>query len=370
MKSKSNNKINNNINRKTNMTIKRVLSVLVCLTVLITMTFTVTGCGQGGESSEKPGTVVNETKKVITIVDQAQREVTVPKNVKSTAFCYRVICRFILSLGKGDTIKGMGKTEKFLDMVQPSLKNAKDVGQGVVDIEAMAELDPDLFIHKSNDLDTLEAVEKLGIPSVGVTVETPEDMITALDIMGKVLGAEKKAAKLIDYYDRKLKEDRKLVSAVKEKKSAIVIGSALGKVANGSMLQGFMIEEAGGINPAAEIETKETWPAAGAEQIFDWDPDYIFISGSEGSNYSKEDIVDDKTWSEVKAVKNKNVYYMPTVEDSWEFPGVVSVLGIDFMIHKMYPELLSKKQLDANIDEFYTLSYGRKFTKKELGYRE
>ena len=35
----------------------------------------------------------------------------------------------------------------------------------------------------------------------------------------------------------------------------------------------------------------------------------------------------------------------------------------------MYPELLSKEQLQDNIDEFYKLSYGQIFGARELGYQ-
>ena len=79
---------------------------------------------------------------------------------------------------------------------EPSLADCADVGKGVADIEALAELNPDVFFHKASDVETLESVEKIGVPAVGVDVETPEDMITALDIMGKVCGAEEKAAQL------------------------------------------------------------------------------------------------------------------------------------------------------------------------------
>ena len=321
-----------------------------------------------GTSSEEPGTVIEETDDNITLVDQAGREVTVPKDIDSIALSYRVVIRPIISLGEGDKIKGCGKTEEFLFDVQPSLKKAVDVGKGVADLEALADLEPDIYFHKANDLDTLDSVQELGIPAVGVSFENTEEMITALKVIGTALGREKKADKLISYYEDKIAADESLAESRKAKKTAVVMGSSIGKVADDTMLQGDMIRLAGGINAASDIEATELWPTAGTEQIFDWDPDYIFITGSEGANYTAEDIYKKKAWSEMKAVKNRHVYVMPAEKDSWEFPGVVSVLGIDYMISKMYPEDMSDKQLRKNADEFYQLSYGRTFTPKELGY--
>lgn len=348
---------------------KRIISI--CVAVLL-LAGTLWGCGgtkeEAPERTEPAGTVLSETEDSLTIVDQAGREVQVKKDPRSIALCYRVVIRFLLNLDQGDKITGIGKTEGFLQELQPSLKDCMDVGKGVADIEALAELKPDLFFHKASDRDTLEAVEEIGIPAVGIDVETPEEMITALEIMGKVCGAEEKAQQIIGWYNRKLEETEALVASVKEKKTAILMGSSIGKVADKTMLQGEMIQRAGGINCADGLEVSELWPSAGAEQIMAWNPDYIFITGAESAVYTAEDILKDPAWSEMKAVKQGRVYVMPAEADSWEFPGIVSTLGTDYMIRKMYPELMSDEQLEQNVEECYRLAYGKAIPRKILGY--
>ena len=342
-----------------------VLAMAVCL---------LAGCGAGGgvdaQKAAQAGNVVSETDAELTVIDQAGREVTVKKDPQSIALCYRVVIRFLLSLDQGEKIKGIGKSEPFLEELQPSLADCADVGKGVADIEALAQLKPDLFIHKASDVQTLDAVEEIGIPAVGIEVETPEDMVTALDLLGKVCGAEEKAAELIEYYDARIKDSEELTAKIDEAKrpSAIVMGTSIGKVADGSMLQGRMLELAGAVNCAADLKATELWPTAGTEQIFAWDPDYIFITNSESAVYSAEDILQDPAWSDLKAVRNKHVYEMPAEADSWEFPGVVSTLGIDYMMHMMHPQLLDEQTLQEHVDAFYDLSYGRTFSREELGY--
>lgn len=342
--------------------------------ILVICMMAVSMCACGGspkaqlESTEPAGTILEETETDLTIVDQAGRIVTVPKEYDSIALCYRVVIRFLLSLDQGDKIKGIGKSEPFLEVLEPGLADCVDVGKGVADIEALAELNPDIFFHKSHDPETLEAVEALGIPSVGIDVETPEAMLVALDILGKVCGEQEKAKQLREYYDAKLADAEQRTSNITEKKTAVIMGSSIGKVADATMLQGEMIERAGGINVAAELEATELWPTAGAEQIFEWNPEYIFISGSESAVYGVEDILNDPAWSEMTAVKNKNVYIMPAAMDSWEFPGVMSTLGIDYMMHVMYPELMTDQELEQRVDEFYQLSYGKTFDREYLGY--
>ncbi len=352
-------------------------AILLVGVVLALTCFCMSGCGSGEDSDPAAsgsgaaeGTVLAETEDTLTIVDQAGREVTVKKEPRSIALCYRVVIRFLLSLDQGDKITGIGKSEPFLEELQPSLAEAADVGKGVADIEALAQLAPDLFIHKASDVKTLDAVENIGIPAVGIEVETPEDMVAALDLLGKVCGAEEKAQQLIDDYNARIKASEELTAQLTDarKPSAIVMGTSIGKVADGSMLQGRMLELAGAVNCAKDLEATELWPTAGTEQIFAWNPDYIFITNSESAVYSAKDLLKDPTWAEVTAVKNGNVYEMPAEADSWEFPGAVSALGIDYMMHVMHPELLDEKTLEQHVNDFYELTYGRSFDREELGY--
>lgn len=348
----------------------------VIVFALIVLTFSLfAGCSKTpgdstGKGSEAGGTVVSETDTELTVVDQAGREVTVVKDPESIALCYRVVIRFLINLDCGDKITGIGKSEPFLEEIQPSLKECTDVGKGVADIEALAELKPDLFIHKASDIETLEAVQKIGIPAIGIDVETPEDMVIALDLLGKVCGAEQKSQELIDYYQNSIERSCELADSIsdEDRVTAIVMGSSIGKVADGSMLQGKMLETAGAVNCAADLKATELWPTAGTEQIFSWDPDFIFVTGSDSAVYSPEDLYNDPAWSELKAVKNKHIFVIPAQRDSWEFPGVISTLGIDYMMRMMYPELISDEQLDENVRDFYELAYGRSFSREELGY--
>ena len=360
--------------RKSQNTIKAWISITLILVMLISLCSC--GANAGEKESQKeitrpmPGTVIEETDEFITVVDQAGREVTAPKDIQSIALCYRVVIRFLLSLDQGEKIKGIGKPEEFLYELEPNLKNCVDVGKGVADIEALAELNPDIFFHKSGDIKTLDAVERIGIPAVGINIETPDDMKQALFIIGKFCGEDEKADKLINYYDNKLKEFKKLTESIDENevKTAIMMGSSLGSVADGTMLQSKMIEAAGGVNPAKSIKAMELWPVAGIEQIFKWDPDFIFITNSDRATYTPEVLLSDKDWKSLTAVKNKNIYVMPAENDSWEFPGIVSLLGMEYMMKMMYPELISEEKLDKDVNELYKLCYSKKFSKDELGY--
>jgi iron complex transport system substrate-binding protein len=358
---------NDQINRKPN---RSGVNSWILIFLLICLMLSLASCNNETKKDYTPGTVLSETDATIELVDMAGRVVTVPKNAESYAFVYRVIARFLISLDRGGQIVGAGKPEDFLNLVDPAMADVPSIGQGVVDMEALAEVNPDVFFHKAGDVKTMEAVEKLGIPSVGLLFETPEDMLTSLKIMGIVCNAEEKADALIDYYHQKIQDQQKKVAKLpeSEKKTAIMMGTSIGKVADKTMLQSNMIESAGAINSAADVKASELWPTVGVEEIFGWNPDYIFITNSQSATYSVADLLSDPAWSAMKAIKNKHVYVMPAEADSWEFPGVVSVLGTDFMMKTMYPDLMTDAELVDTVNDFYMLSYGIQLSREELGY--
>jgi iron complex transport system substrate-binding protein len=76
----------------------------------------------------------------------------------------------------------------------------------------------------------------------------------------------------------------------------------------------------------------------------------------------------DPAWANLTAVKERQIYFVPSVEDSWEFPGVSSALGSLWMLSVMYPDKFSREQLEAQAKEFYKKVYNLDVTPELLGY--
>jgi len=348
---------------------KKFVKKAVIFVLALFLLISAAGCAQ--QSQQAGGQAAGE-QSTFTVTDQAGRTVEIPKEVKSIATTWGPATTLILPLGKGNLITGVNintKSELALKAA-PNIQNAVSVGRGIPDMEAMAKLKPDVYFHKANDVQTLDAVQKLGIAAVGVYSEDPESMVKATELIGKVLGAEEQASKLIAFYNSKLEFANNLVKAIpeKERKTAIVMGGDIGKVANGGMIQSYIIEFAGGINPAKDLDTTELWPTVGTEQIFEWNPDFIFFVYSSQATYTVEEFMKDPAMAKLKAVKNKNVLMIPSEQDPWDFPGIQSALGTLWVLNQLYPELYSAESLQKDINEYYQLAYGMTFDRDWLGY--
>lgn len=341
----------------------------IAIVLSIVMLLSITSCG----STKKTNSADIENadlKNTFTITDQAGRTVEIKNNTQSIAVVFGLATNFILALGKGENFVAISSSNDMFNRICPPLANVNTIGKGRVDMEAMAKLNPDVFIHRATDVDTLKAVSALGIPSIGIAPESTEEILQTVILLGKVLGVEERANILMDYYNERVEFAKNITSniPVDKRYTAIVMGSEIGKVASGNMLQSYLIETAGGINMAKDIESKEIWPVVGAEKIFQWNPDFIFLTNSIASKYNLDDLMTDPAWSELNAVKNKRVLLVPSDRDSWEFPGLATVLGFLWMLNQMYPALYSEEEFLLEVDEFYDTAYGITFTKDYLGY--
>lgn len=340
---------------------RRVFAFFVSLVLL----FSFASCG--GPPADSPDGADDNTR---LITDMLGREVRIPEQIETVAVIYGVATNFLLPLGVADRLVAINASWGIISVVAPELADLDTVGQGAVDLEKLAQLNPDVFIHRANDIRTIDAVTALGIPVIAIQPETTEQILETLLLLGDVFGVGSRARELVDYYNSKTLFAQELVSAVpeNERKTAVMMGSELGKVAGGDMLQSAMIETAGGVSAARDIHTGQTWPVVGTETIFDWNPDFIFCTNSKTSDYTPEELLRDPVWSGMRAVQTGHVYKMPSAVDSWEFPGLATCLGFLWMLSRMYPQLYPEADFLAEVDAYYELAYGMTFDREFLGY--
>lgn len=286
------------------------------------------------------------------------------------ASVYAVSVPFIVALGLSDNVEAINcKSYFWTDNVQ-ALSEAGTVGRGVVDLEALAGYRPYVFIHRANDSKTADAVKELGIDVLCIKAESMEDVIFTLRMMGRYFGCEERAEEVVSYINTKFEYIDSITAKIPESErvTAVTMGGEYGRIAGEDMIQSWMIKKAGGICAAEGITNNCNWSQTGTERLFELNPDFLFLTSSTTLDYTQEEIMADSAWSAMESVKNDRVRQIPARIDSWDMPGVVSVIGTMWMLNQMYPEYFTKEQLQKEIDEYYTLMFGKTFDAEYLGY--
>ncbi len=129
-----------------------------------------------------------------------------------------------------------------------------------------------------------------------------------------------------------------------------------------------LLEFCGGVN-VAQVTLKPGYGMAGAslEQILLWDPDMGIIGrGSQATLFTI--IMTDSRWAQLKAVKNKKISIRPDNPLSWFDgpPGPCQMVGMYWMINKLYPDKTSGLDLNEKIKEYYSKFFHYDLTDDQL----
>lgn len=338
---------------------KRIIALILCLC----MAFSLCACAAVSQKNEITGP---------SVTDAAGRQVAIPENSGdiSIASVYGTAVPFIVALQLTDQVTAINCKSNFWKKADPNLKSAGTVGKGVVDLEALAESGATVLVHRANDAETVEAVEKLGIDVLCIQAENMEGIYSTLVLMGDYFGKADRAKEIIAWMDAKFAAIDEIVAQIpeSERHTALCMGGELGRIAGGDMIQTWMIEKAGGIPVAADNTNDCNWLNIGVETVFQWDPEFIFCTSSASMDYSIEEVMEDSAWSAMKCVEDEHIYQIPSKLDTWDMPGIADVICTFYMLYEMYPEYFSLEQLQAEIDEYYTFMFGKTFEADYLGY--
>lgn len=319
--------------------VKTLISLLITISILFSL------CSCGSESVVK-------------------KEIVSPEEA-TAASVYAVAVPFFVALKMTDRVVAVNTKSNFWTLADENLAAAGTVGRGAVDLEKLATYNPTALVHRSNDPETVEAVKKLGVDVICITVENIDDIKNTLVTLGDYFGVPENADKAVSWIDEKFSYIKSIVDTIplSERKTALLMGGSLGRVAGADMLQSWMIEQAGGIPVVVEGQN-HNWIDIGLERVFEYNPDVIFCTSSTALDYRVEDLLVDTTWSAMKAIKSNDLYQIPTAYDSWDMPGISCVIGTMYMLREMYPDYFSVEDFEDQVDDYYRFMFGRCFDKK------
>ena len=364
---------------KTGTKARRITSVL--LTILLIPALML-GCTKPVEETPPPPepqaqeeTPVVPEDTTVSIVDITGRTVTLPKPAERVIGTHNPTMNIAIILGGGGKyIAGFGNKNmagNLYSYVYPELDGVVQIGKGrEINIESCVEVKADLVILPERFADLVDQFEEAGIPAAVILPnhESYESIKESIRLLGILLGEEERASAIISYYDEKISSVKALAAQAPDSPKVMFTGaSSQLSVANGLMLQSVMIETVGATNVAKDVDGGGDFIEVSLEEIVGWDPDVIFIPAY--ASYSVEDILNDPAWSSISAVQNGKVYQFPSLLEPWDYPTPSTVMGLEWMLSSLYPQLISPDQVLADANTYYDMVYGQTFTAEQLGIK-
>ena len=337
-----------------------MLKKLTIILLLLSLSVSLFGCSAPKENENTNENSEEQTvTETITVTDQVGREVTLEKTAEKIVSTYYLVTASMLTLGLKDNIVGVemkANSRGLYHLAAPELIELPGVGSGKeINIEAIAELEPDVVFLPKKQKDAADALNDLGIPSIVVNPESYEAFNELIQIIGTVSGKQKEAEELVAYYDSVLKDVSSTTSSA-QKPTVYIAGESswLRTCANG-MYQNQMIETAGGESVSKEIEGT-SWADVSVEQLLEWDPEYIFVVNY--AEYTIDDLLNEESLKDLRAIKENKVYTIPSKIEAWDYPQPSSVLGLYWMASILHPDLVAEDKYINEATNFYQKYYG------------
>lgn len=213
-----------------------------------------------------------------------------------------------------------------------------------------------------------EPLERIGIPTVYLNLETPEAWMSDLETIGSLFGNPDRALELQLFFDERMsKVDDTLGGLSEEEKPRVLLlywsvrdGSTTVNIPPLSWMQTRIVEMAGGIPVWKNADLGERWTQTGIEQIAAWDPDVIIVAAYHiDASEALDAIRSNPTWSALRAVLDGNIHGFPGDYHSWDQPDGRWILGLQWLASSLhsdrFPELDMKVETESFYRDFYQL---------------
>lgn len=351
---------------------KKITALLLAANV---MTATMTGCSAKTEETAAATTAAAiteaattaqqaEESQIITFTDAAGREITLDRPAENIVSGYYITTSMLIALGLKDKVVGIeAKADKrpIYGLAAPDFLELPNVGTAKeFDLEGCAALEPDLVILPKKLAEQADILDGLGITAMVVNPESTEELEETIKNIAAAGGTEDRAEEIFTYYAEQTAKLEKIAADSKAAGEAVpkvyIAGTAdVLRTAGSSMYQNKLIELAGGENAAAEL-TDKGWTNIAYETLLKYDPDMLVIIPE--AEYTKEDVLADEQLKDLKAVKNGEVYEMPSSFEAWDSPVTSGILGCMWLSSIMNEDVYSFEAFKEDAIGFYQKFYG------------
>ncbi len=296
--------------------------------------------------------------------DAAGREVDVPTEVEEVVGVGAGALRLLVYMNATEMVVGVEDFEKRDDarpyvMANPGLQDKPSIGpMHGGDTELIMDVDPDVIFWsyaEEGEADDLQS--KTGIPVVvldyGDLGENKDSLYEDLNLIGKVLGKEKRAKHLQGFMNGVISDlNDRTKDIPEEEKNRSYVGGIGHKGAHGMVStrpRYTPLELVNGKNVAGGLDSDHAM--VDKEQIVEWDPEMLFVDMG-GYELVMEDLQNEELYEELDSVKNDEIYgVMPFNYYTANFGTIL--ISSYYVGEVLFPEHFEDVKVEKKADEIY-----------------
>jgi iron complex transport system substrate-binding protein len=290
-------------------------------------------------------------------IDEAGHTVRVPQPVQRIISLSPNLTETIYALGLQDRL--VGDTD-YCDYPPDAQKKPKVGGAINPSLEQIVALRPDLvLVTKLNRLETLHALDDLGIPWYATDPHTVQEIVSSTERMADVLGVPETGASVAADLERHLADLRQRLTGVAPRRVLFVVWAdpliSVGK--NTFIADALRLAGASSI-----VDSSQDWPQMSLEEVVRLQPDFlVFAESHADSGQNDFDVLAQRPgWRGLDAVRN---HRFAVVSEAVNRPAPRIVSAIEDLARQLHPEAFSahpedEKEQKNSAPSQPQLSYG------------
>ena len=266
------------------------------------------------------------------VTDQTGRRVTVPDHPTRLVSLAPSVTETLFHLGFGQHIVGDTDYCEY----PPEAKLKPHVGSILnPSLEKVVSLKPDLVLGspEANRRETADRLERLGIPFYGVTARTVDQTLRSILDLGRLLGRETEAKRLVNDLEQRIQAVSRRVRDRQAPRVLFVVWYRPLTTAGARTFISDVIRCAGG-EPISQGLAGE-WPKLGLEEALRLDPDVILFPRSESFSPDLKEFESLPGWRNLRAVKLRRMYI---ISDSIIRPSPRLVNSLEEVARILHPD--------------------------------
>lgn len=354
---------------------------------IILSTCLLTACNSNTATTNSEDKELTKEEKIVK--DQTNREVKIKKDPDNIVVggILPYFSTWFVGTNSTEEIKGLhpnaynAAENSMLAKISPDIKKASTefVKNGEVNIEELSKINPDVYFELASDKKTLDKVAESGVPTIGLETinDSDDDPLSTFNSWLKIT-SDVKGGKTSDRTEKfmqegeksqKMIDDRLKGTKESEKPKVLFLHQHTDNsivVAGSNFHSEKWIKATGGMDVVGE-DGVEGQKEVNMEQIYKWNPDKIYITNF--TETQPNDLLKNKVtgqdWSQIKAIKNKEVYKVPLGIYRWFPPNGDAPLMLKWMAQHNHPDKFDYSMKDE-IKSYYQNFYDYKLSDEDV----
>jgi cobalamin transport system substrate-binding protein len=267
------------------------------------------------------------------VTDEIGRTIRVPRSIHRIVSLAPNLTETIYALGLQDRL--VGDTD-YCDFPPDARQKTKVGGAVNPSLEAIASLHPDLVLvtKNLNRLETVNALDSLGIPSYATDPHTVEAIIASTERLADLLGAPESGTALGKDMERR-------IAAIKDRVASLPLRSVLFVVWTEPLISigkdTFIADALQHAGAVSVIDSSQNWPHINLEEVVRLQPEFLVFAESHPDNaaHTTDTLADLPGWRILDAVKHRR---FAVISDAVNRPAPRIASAIEELARQLHPE--------------------------------